>query len=746
MRTSATLKYDMGGSVVEIDGSSIRSKLSIFEQYSCPDSVAWSHCSNCTMEAFGNISIHLEHSKLQSATLSWSQWNEFFYFHGNDKFYGVKFGKVDITRKVYVVKSPVYIIPMIAIHPGHVLIDLLENLYHDMMEHYGQIRNDAIIIMDVATVLQRDFLKEILDSYVNNVERLEYVSTLVKMFTNRNVYDWTIFASILKLDIPILFEQLHIGLNMAFSHYYYGYRFHPFNFQDSTKIGQSILHDIYQNYSQHFSHLIRESVKREYAIYSANSYDHDTNHSVDVVIVVKSKNRAIINIDEVLDTLSSYSLTWKLLDIGELKFYDQFPLFEDVKIFLCVAGTAIHNAQFMNPNNSIVIVIMQPFWCEYSWMYTNQLQLLGIKYYVMCSSPLSKILGSPTLGRSYGFHRQSWRQGSRMSKLLDIYVNPLELSEIIAHLDVPFISSRRAWILQDEHSKQNSRDKIHLILSSIGFEIVSTSNHQLSTFFDIAGDEVYVSNVLHSLPYLSLCSRFPSLQDSETLCVAIERMNYYASLQFQLSAEVPFVMGHFWLQISPSGGKVFGSDTYLPLETRWHTINNQVKGDETWTGMHTWFAGRSLYMRFLVVEYKSDTLTNFDNNIRDCCDLDVKLQSGPMLRPVFQDTFSHVEQYREYIDYFQFIDRLSILRSETVVFNVTPETGYELHSLIPNFCNINNIRLNNCVSLARRIYRYGFQRMLGYEEMLPVVQDMPSPQNPFVFLHIEKTGGTTLRE
>ena len=38
---------------------------------------------------------------------------------------------------------------MISFHLGHIIVDVIEEIYHNMMNTYGEIRMDSLLIIDV---------------------------------------------------------------------------------------------------------------------------------------------------------------------------------------------------------------------------------------------------------------------------------------------------------------------------------------------------------------------------------------------------------------------------------------------------------------------------------------------------------------------------------------------------------------------------------------------------------------------
>ena len=70
----------------------------------------------------------------------------------------------------------------------------------------------------------------------------------------------------------------------------------------------------------------------------------------------------------------------------------------------------------------------------------------------------------------------------------------------------------------------------------------------------------------------------------------------------------------------------------------------------------------------------------------------------------------------------------------------------QLQRAVADFCWENHISEMNCGVLASTISSRVARLHLAKELSLGAVQQIPTAQNPFVFIHIEKTGGTTVRE
>jgi hypothetical protein len=155
------------------------SEIIVNEKMTVPDSQGWSICNNCGYtHSDGFLLFHRTSKKPEQqhasfaqsygvVDMTWSLWGEFFFSNQNDQYSA---NIVDInnyisvnrrrTSKVYLVKRPVFVLPMITLHVGHVLIDLLEEIYYSMLDRYGRVRVDSLIVLDVAGNDERSILQE----------------------------------------------------------------------------------------------------------------------------------------------------------------------------------------------------------------------------------------------------------------------------------------------------------------------------------------------------------------------------------------------------------------------------------------------------------------------------------------------------------------------------------------------------------------------------------------------------------
>ena len=162
--TSFDFNHSLDAIVMTTPDALVRkSSLTIYEQFAVPGSQGWARCKNCVLSrTAGLIALHNNSDSRESKNsvlASWSLWSEFFHRFQNDR-YSVSIMNSDGFQINHSVSRPVFIIPMITFHVGHVLIDLLEQIYDAHMTYYGRIRKDCIIILDVASQFERPVLQK----------------------------------------------------------------------------------------------------------------------------------------------------------------------------------------------------------------------------------------------------------------------------------------------------------------------------------------------------------------------------------------------------------------------------------------------------------------------------------------------------------------------------------------------------------------------------------------------------------
>jgi hypothetical protein len=109
---------------------------------------------------------------------------------------------------------------MLTLHVGHLLVDLLEQVYHSMILEYGKVRKDSIIIIDVANADERRILQEKVKLHTNDDN--DSFGLIFKALTDAPILTIDNLAS-LSDDISIIFKHLHLGLDLTSSSFNYGH-------------------------------------------------------------------------------------------------------------------------------------------------------------------------------------------------------------------------------------------------------------------------------------------------------------------------------------------------------------------------------------------------------------------------------------------------------------------------------------------------------------------------------------------
>jgi len=84
---------------------------------------------------------------------------------------------------------------------------------------------------------------------------------------------------------------------------------------------------------------------------------------------------------------------WQTIEMvmEDLTFTEQVEAFQYSSILITQYGTAAHNMIFLKPG-SVLVLIMQPGWCDWHWTYTDQARLLGIHVLLYCQPPGLEVL------------------------------------------------------------------------------------------------------------------------------------------------------------------------------------------------------------------------------------------------------------------------------------------------------------------------------------------------------------------
>lgn len=440
-------KYDLPVDFFASIGTyqSFRSNLTVYEHRSVPDNTMWSICHDCS---FGKQGIQLWsreselRKKVTTMTLSGSNWQEFFYLRRNDKF---MLSSTSSAQAKFIVERPVFIVPIITLHPGHLLIDVFESIFHAMMTTYGRVRTDALIVLDVAAEEEREVLERKLAYAIKAYsDPLYSLYSLFLAFSTLPVLTSANFLTDLASIDGIVLRSLHLGADTSKSFYYQGFRNHP----QSAVVSAFASNNLAYQRRLAAPHRAFQSYLYDYLtpLLKARGEPVEQSVAIDVLLVQRTDNRVIMNLDAVVRALQLRNLTVAIVALEDLTLWRQLQLLRNAKILLGAGGTTFHNLVFMsrspltylapNPYNDnyndgkhlletekksvVAIILMQSAdWCSWSWLYYHQALLLGHSALVLCPpSPASALSSSVIAGV-----RKSSQQPPVHSKMRNISVD-----------------------------------------------------------------------------------------------------------------------------------------------------------------------------------------------------------------------------------------------------------------------------------------------------------------------------------
>lgn len=756
-----------------------KSRVKIFEQKNVPDLGRWSICENCgilpdrKVVLLSKTAATTDHSRI---SLSSSHWKEFFY-SSNDEFL-LKIVPTADFQAQYLVRSPVFIVPMITTHPGHWIVDLLEGLYHAMMSTYGQVRRDAIVVLDVAGTAERNILREFVDRRLYDMEGeggiLFTVYQLLFALTRRRVVTAKEFFTDMLPSLPpgVVFERLHVGLDTSKSYYYHGYRFHPHSIggevwntglpaQRAGEMHWRRLagpHRSFQQFLQQYLTSVTDSTPFDYAFQDA----------FDLLLVQRNFGaRVLLNRDEVPRAVAvDQDVTVVSVPLENIPFYQQLQLFREAKVLLGVAGTTFHNLLFSSAQrqrrgeHAAVILMQSADWCQFSWMYSNQAVLLGSKAAVICPAEQGHAAfhdaGGPKI--IAGLHRRSMQQGSRITKALNITVD-------IDRVLLPTLRQLRSS--STDSSPRGSRPPLAAAESRLNDESVDWSmrtptdvyatvadvqdsvdkyfvsdpadaddRRSVKMFASIVGPSHEVRTLLdhRHFPTLSICQVFAS---GTGFCLPVERYGYYGDSRLHLKGD----------DLSLGVRLSLTADTSLRVEA--HSLPDSA----------SFFGGSvSFFLRNAVVPValpidartespfvairRTDCWFRSDEKARPT---PIEAWSLPFMRHGWLQQLAEVDCHGPTANVTVQVPAQALFwRGGQLLTDVASQRT--LQRRLHRTCAVQALSASQCVHLASMVYRDLFQQqVLAPAWQLPPRQWFPTPQRPFVFLHMEKCAGTTVR-
>ena len=208
-------------------------------------------------------------------------------------------------------------------------------------------------------------------------------------------------------DRRFFFTDIHLGSDLTHGFFSSGMMRQPCHFVPTDRHVQRLS----VQYKAFRDHLWSQYLPAEWIVLSdeEKKFSSTAPADVDVLFIQRKETREILNIQDLIDVTETLSLRSEVIDLDDMSFINQLGYFHFSACLVATAGTATHNMLFMRPGSTMVI-IMQPEWCEESWMYVNQGVLLGITVHVLCDE-MDGAFPSTTHTRHSSFVNKFWLQG-----------------------------------------------------------------------------------------------------------------------------------------------------------------------------------------------------------------------------------------------------------------------------------------------------------------------------------------------
>jgi hypothetical protein len=666
--------------------------LIIQEKISIPHNQAWSYCQYC-----GYITglVGVDHfTGPETVELTWSQWSEFF-SQKNDNLRTKGIPKMrDVQAGSLLISTPIFIMPIICYHVGHLLVDFMEQVHSSMLEIYGEVRTDALLVMDVANQAERALLNETLNQFQNS-------QSFHQMFRWLSKHPVMAFEELVRTlskvsGSTIIFKHIHFGGDISSTLMHLGTPHQPCQFR---------LHDpsllpfsrSYQRFHSFVSHNVEAMLRPSSSFLPPSFISVLDQPVIDVLFVFRNSSRLIVNMQAMVDLVSSKNLTWLSVDFAAIPFKLQLQYLRKTRLLVAAAGTAMHNMVFMN-RSTAAIVLMMPEWCHCSWQYANQGILLNIDVSTYCHEGDT----ADQLSISH-WTAHFWLQCSVTFKASDVTV---DLQRFSSDLD-------RLFSLSHEPHKRDTR--LSASSSSLGnwchigrdpsplapsprqripvFQITDVTSFSRNGLWEaeLTGELSNLSNPQHiwrSFPHLSVCFVLRDTNGTNRLrvqgCHPLDQHNFQSKYLIKIPS--PIFTVHSWGQVSPHGGKIKGSESYLTIDLKARNFISRGSPD-------------------------------------------IALGIGPNCQDLSADL----------------VCRVGKLKLWLCVGAISPDSSFEisLQPIVKELCLLHNL---SCSLLSSALSHCVYKRVLEARLSLPSPQYLPTVSAPFVFLHLEKTAGTTIRK
>lgn len=135
-----------------------------------------------------------------------------------------------------------------------------------------------------------------------------------------------------------------------------------------------------------------------------------------VLFVERKHKRRLRNLAELSGIARSgaaaRSLDFSLSSLEGQPFPNQLDTFRRTRVLVAQYGSGGHNVLFLPPGG-VLVLLLQPGWCDQAWAYGNQALLSGASVVAVCSEV---VFGGDVERRSFRWTHRAWEQGPWATK------------------------------------------------------------------------------------------------------------------------------------------------------------------------------------------------------------------------------------------------------------------------------------------------------------------------------------------
>jgi hypothetical protein len=670
-----------------------------------------------------------------------------------------------------VIKRPVFVFSILTWQVGHLLVDVLEPLYYTMMSQYGRVPTELgpILIFEVAS---QDEGTVFLEKLISTIHELDTPYRMLKYFTKKGTAFHTTNAlrAFIKQKGRVCFSDLHAGLDVSTSYYVLGFERHPFGFDPTNHMGDDDRQGLELSYRYcQFRSWLWNKLGWNYEDVSLRRNTSEIN----VNLITRKSTRKLMNQDRVVvslrqhfENMESSSVSVNTVSLEDMSFSEQISMFRNTTVLVAQYGSALHNTLFLHPGAS-VLIMMQPKWCDWAWGFASQASLLKLNVHVMCDEPDQsphRHRSSSRLSR-YRWHENSWWQGPWSTKDADYSVSIPTLQHLLGKV-LP-LNTKANGIFSDGGEGDKEEDQVALLHQFYHTSTFQSRDCDQSYYQKFFHDENKFNDVESYEGYDQIDDVFKFYADSyEVKQVSGGSLHARAHIaNISVSAIVSPMIGappvtSYHVKMVPEiwiHGQ--GAKQFMQLHHQFLLLcsevldptSNSAITSPTCHDMRTFNEFSTLDLTFsqhslvVVHAWLVDTMAcKDDDNNGDSCDGDQMLNRS--------ETFFVVDSEQPHrMASNDFTCGSSEMSVDIVIDDIDHKLTVRLweegslQEAVAQFCH--DVKLNKfmCARIAATLISRVRPYLLVHELTLPPPQSRPTIQEPFVFLHHEKTAGSTLR-